>query len=981
MGKEKIFENHIAAYLTGKHGYGALTSAECSKNEFPIIESHLLRFLRETQPEKYETLRETYRMGTDREITESLKKELERKPLWVIIRNGLLVRNVPFDLYYPKPRSSSGTTTAEKYRKNIFSVKQQYHFSSADSQSIDMVLFLNGFPVITIELKHEDEGQNVHDAVEQYTLRPQENQIFSLPFLHIAADTTEVKVATNPFSERHFVPFNAGLINKPDEEKSGEYPIEFLYKDVLSKDWVLEYVNFFLVYIPSQQTITEEGMNLLAPERTLFPRFHQLRSNRKLAEHILTHIDKEKRLGNKYLIHHSAGSGKTLTISWLADRLDSLYASDNRKVFDIVIVLTDRRSLDKNIKDELEHFVHLQNKIGFTNNARELHNFIRQRKSIVVSTIQKFSYIQELLSKDDGLRSLRIAFIIDEAHRSQDGKMARNVRAIFTPKEQPDVEVLPTDEEEIVEAARHINISNQVLIAFTATPTQTTVDYFGKPFDEYTEDEAINEGYILDVANNVISYQTLYHLKSKAIIPDTTEYPAGVVHKALRNVAFRDPELIQFKSEVILKYFADKIQDTLQGNGKVMVVASSRAAGLKYFETLNEKIAKRELPYKVLFAFSDFTDEQGNEVQEETLNELRTKHGGKTIEDVFDENDDYRIMVVANKFQTGFNQPKLVAMFLDKPVRGVNAVQTISRLNRTYYGKDTTMVIDFMNSAQNIFDAFGSYRKGNRLRPQEPNTNILYDRYQEFLRRNIFDEAEILRYTDKIKEAIENPLKDGELMSLSNAYREKFVGLVPNKEAQKDVVNFLNTYVSDFYFINLFFQLPIEIIRFALFAEVIAEKLVKKGSDSSLKEHLKKLMIEKSAVRYKGVIINPTAREPHPPRTGRRGGTIPPPKKTISEVLDDLRTRFQISDTEAVLINAVIDEIMKDENVVTLIINNIENNLFLDPYRNTLKQRIINYYLEHDWDERLIGGPYVSPGGIIEYIVQSVILLCKSQAA
>lgn len=978
--KEKIFENHIAAYLINKHFYTALSAADCTDTEFHFIAAHLINFIKDTQLSKYEKLQENYGIDADREILEALKNELHRKPLWVIIRNSLPARGIPFELYYPKPRSSNSQTSFDNYNKNKFSVKQQYHFSSDTSQSIDLVLFLNGMPIITIELKHEDEEQNVYDAVEQYNTRSQENQIFTLPFLHIAADTSEVKIATNPFLEHNFIPFNQGLTNK--EENQGEYPIEFLYKDVLSKDWVLEYISFFLIYIPADQKIIEDGILLVDPERTIFPRYHQLRCNHKLAHSISNHFETENILGLKYLINHSAGSGKTLTISWLTDRLDSLYSASNHKIFDMVIVLTDRKSLDKNIKDELANFVHLSNKIGLAKDSDKLKNFIRQRKSIVVSTIQKFSYIQEIIQEDEGLKQLRIAFIIDEAHRSQDGKMASNVKAIFTNPEQPDNEELPTDEDEIINEAKKVNITNQVLIAFTATPIQTTVDYFGQPLDEYTEDEAIKEGYILDVANNIISYQTLYHLKSKTIIPSDEMYPAGVVHKALRDVAFRDPELIQYKSEVILKYFEDKVKDSLNGTGKAMVVTSSRAAGLLYFEALKEKIAKRDLPYKVLFAFSDFTDEKGNEIKEETLNELTTTHAGKKIEDVFDENDDYRIIVVANKFQTGFNQPKLVSMFLDKPVRGVNAVQTLSRLNRKTYGKYTTMVVDFTNSVQNIFDAFRRYRTGSRFQPQEPNPQTLENRYNEFLSFNIFNEVEIIFYTELIKEASTSPAKDAALMALSNDYRNKFRELIPEKEAQKDIVNFLIRYTCDFYFTALFFQLPTIIIRFALFAEVIADKLIKKGSISSLKDNLKNLLVEKSTLRYRDVITSTNINEPPPlpkPRKGRRRAE--PPRASIPEVMEDLRKVFQISDKEALLINEVIEELMKVDDIVTLIINNINNSLFLEAYRNTLKQRIINYYLDHNWEERLIEGPYISPGGIIEYIVQAVFELCRNKAA
>lgn len=293
--KEKIFENHIVKYLTDIHEFTLLTNTDCTDKEFHFVFSILLSFIKETQLSKYQKLKENYGADTDREIINALKTDLQRKPLWVIIRNSLMVRGISFDLYYPKPRSSNSKTSYDNYSKNIFSVKPQYHFSNDTSQSIDIVLFLNGLPIITIELKHEDENQNVYDAVEQYTARKQDNKIFTLPFLHVAADTSEIKIATNPYAENNFIPFNEGLINKAETE--GEYPIEFLYKNVLSKDWILEYLSFFLLYIPSNQKITEDGITLIQPEKTIFPRYHQLRSNRKLADDISEHYEKEKHLG------------------------------------------------------------------------------------------------------------------------------------------------------------------------------------------------------------------------------------------------------------------------------------------------------------------------------------------------------------------------------------------------------------------------------------------------------------------------------------------------------------------------------------------------------------------------------------------------------------------------------------------------------------------------------------------------------------
>lgn len=978
--KEKIFENHIFSYLTEKHGFRSLHSAGLPDREYHLFTAHLLEFTTATQQAKFDKLTANYGTDAPDEIFKALISELEKRPLWVIIRNGLPVRGITFDLFYPKPRSGFGKAATFNYEQNIFAVKQQYHFSNDENTSIDLVIYLNGLPIGTMEVKHEDEGQNVFNAIEQYTGRPTDNRIFTLPFLHIAADTSEVQVATNPFAENNFQWFNQGLVNEASD-KENEYPVEFLYKTGLSKDQLLEYISFYLIYIPASERIDEEGITLIQPTRTIFPRYHQFRCNQFIAGDLLTHFEETGHLGKKYLVSHSPGSGKTLTISWLADRLDSLFNTGNTKLFDMVFILTDRRSLDKNIKDELVNFVHLQQKIGYTKSSDQLKQFIRIRKSIIATTIQKFSYIQDIIREDQSLQSLRIAFIIDEAHRGQDGKMAANTRTIFTPFEQPDDEILPGEEEEIVEAAEQVDITNQVLIAFTATPIQRTVSFFGEPVDEYTEDEAIKEGFILDVANNIISYSTLYHLKSRNIIPDDSQYPAGIVHKALQSVAYRDPELIQYKSEVILKYFEDKVKDALDGRSKAMVVTSSRPAGLLYYQTLKEKIESRGLPYKVLYAFSDFRDQNNNLITEEELNELRTLHGGQKIEDVFNEKDEYRIMVVADKFQAGFNQPRLYAMFLDKIIRGVNAVQTLSRLNRKYPGKDMVMVVDFTNSVKEIYAAFAKYRKGVQFEPHEPDPEKLTRDYEQFLKWKIFSEEQVIAYTLLIREATTNSAKDAELMSLSADYRSHFKKVVQGKDEQRALVSFLKRYVSDFYFTSMFYQLPIPVVRFALFAEVIADKLIKKGSISSLKDHLKGLLIEKSAVRYNGVISNITvAKDPRPPIPPRSGGNVPP-KKSIPEVMQGLKDSFRITEQEAILINQVIEELMTDKFMVKVIWDNRNNKLFLENYFNTLRQRIINYYLDHDWDDRLIQGPYISPGGIIEYITKAVIQLCITPAA
>jgi type I restriction enzyme R subunit len=429
------------------------------------------------------------------------------------------------------------------------------------NNEIDVVLFLNGLPIVALEVKHE-KNQTVYDAVAQFAARDHSKKIFQHPFLYLAADTSDVMAATDPRREENFRWHNTGLTNTPLTKN--EYPVEFLYREVLSKDRLLEALSFFLVYVPKREA--EEDR----PERsafTLFPRYHQSRMVRRVAD-ALGHFTATSEIGRKYLINHSAGSGKTLSICWLADRLHSLYRPDtNKKLVDIVFILTDRKTLDKNIKDGVENFIHLKDVVGLAKKAEDLPRFLKERKAIIITTQQKFEWVLEEIEKNEELKKLRVAFLIDEAHRSQEGKMGAAIRKPFRDKAEPtdvdaDAEQLPEDEEEEIARIIREHDRNQLFVAFTATPAPATVTLFGNPFDIYSEAEAIAEGYIVDVAASIISYKTLYNLHCR-IVPKPEEeklYPKGVVAKALKNVAFQDEGLIQYKAEVMLRIFEENIK-------------------------------------------------------------------------------------------------------------------------------------------------------------------------------------------------------------------------------------------------------------------------------------------------------------------------------------------------------------------------------------------------------------------------------------
>ena len=642
---ELTFQQHIADFLVRAHGYGVLEQSDITDTEDFIVEDQLWAFLTATQADTLEKLTDDYGTDARDEVFKALRKELEHTPLWMLLRHGLKVRGLELRLYYPKPRSAE-SAAATIYSENRITFRPHFYFGQTH-QEIDFVFFLNGLPIAALELKHE-KNQTVHDAVAQFAARDHTRKIFQHPFLYLAADTSDVMAATDPKREQNFRWHNTGLTNQAVTKDGSEYPVEFLYREVLAGEQLLEALSFFLVRVPQRDAQDDK------PERpafTLFPRYHQSRTVRKVADDISAQFAAKGDIGRKVLVNHSAGSGKTLTICWLADRLHSLFKpGTSEKLVDLVFILTDRKSLDTNIKDEIENFTHLTGVVGLARKAEDLPRFLKGRKPIIVTTQQKFTWVLDEIEKNPELKKLRVAFLIDEAHRSQEEQMGAAIRLPFRKADEPDAEAPELDpQEQLAKIIREHDL-NQMIVAFTATPAPATVSLFGKPFDTYSEAEAIAEGYIVDVAASIISYKTLYNLHCP-VVPKPDEeklYPKGVVSKALQNVAFQDDGLIQYKAEVMLRIFEADVMPLIGGRAKAMIVTSSRVAGLRYFQIIKEKLKERSAAYKALYAFSDFTHPETNAaISEHAVNELKD---GELIEQRF-EGDDYRVMIVANKFR------------------------------------------------------------------------------------------------------------------------------------------------------------------------------------------------------------------------------------------------------------------------------------------------------------------------------------------
>lgn len=968
---ELDFQEHIANYLVRTHQYGVLEQIDITDTEHCIAEEHLWTFFKATQTDTLKKLTEDYGIDARDEIFRALRREMERTPLWMILRDGLAVRGLEFRLFYPKPRSVESTATP-KYESNRITFRHHFYFGETN-QEIDFVLFLNGLPIVTVEVKHE-KNQNVHDAVAQYAVRDHSKKIFQHPFLYLAVNTSDVMAATDPRRVENFRWHNTGLTNAP--QTPGEYAVEFLYREVLSKDQLLEALSFFLIRVPKQEAEENKPEH---PAFTILPRYHQSRMVRKVADDISAYFVSTGEVGRKYLINHSAGSGKTLSICWLADRLHSLYKpGTNEKLVDLLFILTDRKSLDTNIREDIEKFTHLKDVVGLAKKAEDLPRFMKERKPIIVTTLQKFAWVLEEIENNPVLKSLRVAFLIDEAHRSQEGRMAVAIRVPFRKPEDPDAEDAAEDrqdeEDEIAKTIREHDC-NQLFVAFTATPAPATVSMFGSPFDTYSEAEAIAEGYIVDVAASIISYKTLYNLHCPIVttLDEEKVYPAGVVSKALKNVAYQDDELIQYKAEVMLLIFEKNVKPLIGGHAKAMIVATSRVAGLRYYNIIKEKLKERGADYKVLYAFSDFVLQETNQpISEFALNELKE---GELIEHRFEE-DDYRLMVVANKFQTGFDQPLLAGMFLDKPVMDRNAVQTVSRLNRCYEGKKDVVVVDFTNNAKAILKAFVKYRKGTPFEPEEPDRELCLKLHTEILAQGLFSQKDAAEFINNLAGKT-----DAQIQYYIYGLRTRFQSTLQSPEERKQYVYLLARFVKSFYFLTCFFSYPAKIKEFAIFAEYVGPQLIKVGSVSELMKQIRQTEVIKAAVKYQGEVhFDGTIKLKS--GGGKKGAAPPQRKVSVREMIDDIRNKFNISNEEALYIREVTEEKIGDPVIKSTVQEHRADQVFLEgAYRSQVNGEIQHSYDVRGRYEELSDFKYTDTGGIFDIMAVTVIKTHLSKAA
>lgn len=712
--REERFEKHIVDKLCELHGYVKRHDAQHYDRDKAIDEDLVWQFLQSTQSEVLARIKVRHGDGAQERVISQLVRDLNKRGVVDIMRSGIEVdgsEGVEKLLFiFFKPESNLNPETKELYKKNTFSVIRQVHFNPRTEQSLDLVLFLNGIPIATAELKNELTGQTVYHARNQYRNDRDPNiPIFSFKrcSAHFALDTSEVSLTTQLRGEKtYFLPFNQGFqhgAGNPPMNEEGKHKTWYLWEEVWTPDSWLELMHHF-VHIFKEYYEDNEGREH-AVWKQAFPRYHQRKTVNDLVN-----ASKDNGPGKNYLIHHSAGSGKSMTIAWTAYRLAELFDENNEPVFDSVIVLTDRKVLNKQLGETVKAFEQHRGmlaQIGEGTTSQDLKQALEHGAKIITTTIHKFGVIKDTVGE---LPAKTFALIVDEAHSSQSGEMRRSLQ---------DVVGIYEGIEDWVQrqAAARQQPCNVSYYAFTATPRQETLEKFGekqadgsfKPFSLYSMKQAIEEGFILDVLKNYTTYKAYFNLiKSAEADPQVKKKES--MRRLMRYVRTHDL-MIEQKIDVIMTHFENTVKDILGGEEKAMIVTDSRASAVKYFLALRQYINSNNLPYKGLVAFTDTVKlEDGSEHTETSLNGIPSTQIEKTFKKI-----DYKFLVVAEKFQTGFDEPLLCAMYIDKTLSGVDAVQTLSRLNRSKSGKDRVFALDFVNAFDDIQRAFNPYYTGTIL--------------------------------------------------------------------------------------------------------------------------------------------------------------------------------------------------------------------------------------------------------------------------
>ena len=735
-------EGHVAEVPRGEDGAGWIGGAPNDYNrEFCVDRVQIEAFLKATQPEVAESLALDEGGPTRRKFLARLQGEVSKRGVVDVLRNGVKDGPHHVELFYGTP-SPGNPAAAERYAQNRFSVTRQLRYSRDETQrALDIGLFINGLPIATFELKNSLTKQTVEDAVEQYKRdRDPREKLFEFGrcVAHFAVDEHEVRFCTHLKGKASwFLPFNqgwndgAGNPPNPDGLKT-----EYFWTRIITRNGLTNILENYAQVVETKDEKTGKKR-----KEQIWPRYHQLDVVRRLLAD--TH---QYGAGKRYLIQHSAGSGKSNSIAWLAHQLIGL-RKDDAGVFDSIIVVTDRRILDKQIRDTIKQFAQVGATVGHADRSGDLRKFIESGKKIIISTVQKFPFILDEIGNEQ--RGRRFAIIIDEAHSSQGGKTSAAVSMALSEAGAEEDDETTEDTINRIMAARRL-LPNASYFAFTATPKNKTLEIFGEtydaagqtrhhPFHSYTMKQAIQEGFILDVLRYYTPVASYYKLIKK--VEGDPEFDTKRARKKLRRYVESHEHAIQIKAEIMVDHFHEQVLalNKLGGQARAMVVTGGIERAIQYYHAIRKYLLERKSPYQAIVAFSGEHEYGGAQVSEASLNGFPSSQIADEIQQ-----DPYRFLICADKFQTGYDEPLLHTMYVDKILSGIKAVQTLSRLNRAHPKKHDVFVLDFMNAADTIQEAFADYYRTTIL-SEETDPNTLHDLKAALDGSQVYTDTEIER--------------------------------------------------------------------------------------------------------------------------------------------------------------------------------------------------------------------------------------------
>ncbi len=823
---EKDFEEHIEEHLLDSNYHKRLP--EDYDKDLYLIPDEVIHFIKSSQPDEYENLVKQYGNATPQKICYRLSEEIKKWGTLHVLRKGFKDRGQKLRFAFYKPSSGMNPDHRRLYGLNRFSIVRQLKYSKRNENSLDITIFLNGIPIITAELKNSLTGQFVEQAIKQYKNdRDPKEPLFHFKrcLVHFAVGNEKVFMTTRlQGGQTRFLPFNLDTENpvNPDGHKTA-----YLWEDILQPDTLLDLINNYLHIQRNTEKYYDKNRGLVEREYdvSIFPRFHQLDSVRKILGEV-----REDGIGESYLVQHSAGSGKSNSIAWLAHQLASFYQkqTDTDRLFDSIIVVTDRKILDKQLQDTIKQFEQTSGVVNpIDMNSAQLKQALETGKDIIITTLQKFPVISASMT---GLKGKSFAVIVDEAHSSQSGESSKHLKKTLSvnledAEKEDKVEFDLEDEiiKEIRTRGRQPHIS---YFAFTATPKNKTLELFGHKddldnfiaFHIYSMRQAIEEGFILDVLENYTTFQRYFKL-TKTIDADD-EYEKKKAIRLLTSYVDLQPHAIEMKTRIMLDHFLDKPVNAIQGRGRAMVITRSRLHCVRFYLMFKKLMSEMNLSFKPLVAFSG-TVKDPDSLDENTENSLNTLGPKVSIPDAF-KTPEYRILIVADKFQTGFDEPFLHTMYVDKKLGGVHAVQALSRLNRTMRGKSGTLILDFVNDDTEIKESFQPYYQTTFLE-EETDPNKLYSLQTELEQFYIYTKDDVKDFSEIFFNPDEQPEKMQPILD-----KVVYVWTQKSDDEREDFRSILQTFIRLYGFISqlITFQ-DVELEQLYVFAKNLNRKLPK----------------------------------------------------------------------------------------------------------------------------------------------------------